>query len=399
MALENEPSGYLNINRAGIGVKIKGNAANRATKITNSTGSAIQLYDAGNITFENLTFDVNTASQVLTWQSAGSCRYVKFKDCTITSPNTGASCRFLYRNSVTDGTDVHRLEFENCDIYTAGLINPIYYINAGINETFLVTNCRFHTSGNSAIAYLSSNKGKIGIYDNDFVMNISTASAILVGENTNVPTNTSMVVDIRNNTFSYINGTFDHAILAGRGTDKIYCVNNTFHAPVIDDGNNMAIVIKSIASVVGNAYFAGNYMSSARPIYLKGAANCIVKYNTFVSNVSTWECLSVINPASDLLSTGNIITHNNFIGGDKTIKCYPSSGFDSAATSLKTCTLDNNRYFSSTDNWFVDDNTNYSFANKYTLWTNNYNDTYSKVVISPVIIINETPIVDNSTVN
>jgi len=398
--LASESGGYWLVNTNTKGVLVRGNVANNGAVIisqTTATAYGIRLRDCNSMTFENITFTSNQNATLIQSEAYTSNNYNKFKNCIFTLSNTGVSPKAYSRTSTIAGTNTIHIEFDNCIINTSGSTPSIAYGESGVNEQILIKSCTFNCK-NFALLYYSNNHGKIAVYDSNFTIDFSGASAIQFGENTAAPTFTDFTVDVRNNNFSYINNTFDHAILAGRGTNKIYCVNNTFHAPAIDDGNNMAIVIKTIASAVGNAYFAGNYMSSARPIYLKGAKNCIIKYNTFVSNVPTWECLSVINPASDLLSTGNVITQNNFIGGNKAIMCYPASGFDSAATSLKTGTIDYNNYYSSTTTWAVDNITSYTFANRYTFWTS-YNDTYSMMSDSPVIILDIKPVIDNTTVN
>lgn len=396
-----ESGGYWLINTNTKGVLVRGNASNNGAVILAQTSATygIRMRDANSMTFENITFTSaqNYSNGIINHEVYANNNYFKAKNCVFTNTNTGTSARIFNRAATIGSTTAIHIEFERCTFNHSGTSSsPVAITTTGVNEVLLFNKCTFNSSS-ITINYSSNNKGTLAVYDCSFMQN-ANVSGMLLGENTDVPVYTTARYDIRNNIFNAYSGFADHAILAGRGTDFIYCVNNTFHAPANDNGNNMALVIKSIASVVGNAYFAGNYMSSARPIYLKGAKNCIIKYNTMISNVPTWECLSVTNPASDLLCTGNIIIQNNFIGGDKAIKCYPSSGYDSAATSLKTCTLDNNRYYTSTDNWFVDDATNYTFANKYSIWTN-YNDNYSSLVTSTTIIFDTKLIVDNTTVN
>lgn len=399
LQLSAESGGYWLINNNAKRLLVRGNTSNKgAVVINHSTATyGIRMRDCNSLTFENITFtsDQNYNNGIITMEAYSLNNYFKAKNCVFTNTNAGTSARIFNRASTIAGTNSVHIEFDNCTFNVVGTNSPVTYTSAGINEKIIYKSCTFNTKS-FAINYSSLNHGTIAVYDSNFVIESTSAAAIQVGENTNSPTHTDFIVDIRNNTFSYINNTFDHGLLAGRGTNKIYCVNNTFTSPAVDNGNNMAIVIKTIAAVAGNAYFAGNYATSARPVYIKGGKNCILKYNTAVSNVATWESLSVLNPASDLLSTGNIVTQNNFIGGDKSIKCYPSSGFDSAATSLKTCTLDYNNYYSSS-NWLVDDVTNYAFAQKGNFWINS-NDANSKLLTRSTLGAEKT-ITDDTIIN
>jgi len=397
--IADESGGYWLVNTNTKGVIVKGNVANNAAVIisqTTATAYGIRLRDCTNMTFENITFTSDQNASLIQSEAYASNNYNKFKNCIFTCSSTSSSARAYNRTSAIAGTNVVHLEFDNCVFNQASTSPAVTYESAGVNEEILYKSCTINaTGGGVGIVYSSLNQGKIAVYDTQINTN-SPTYALRVGDDGFPASYSNFKVDIRNTHIESSVST--HGMLIGIGTDFVYCVNNTINQPVIDSADNLGLVIKTISTAVGNSYFAGNTVNACRPFYVKGGKNCILKYNTFVCTITTSQGLSVINAVATALSTGNVVTQNNIIGGNKAIYAYPSSGFDSAATSMLTWTMDYNRYYTSTANWMVDNATNYTFANKHTFWTN-YNDTYSTLITSTTIIFDNKPIVDNTTVN
>lgn len=399
--LSSETGGYLLLNTAGKGVVFKGNANdNTAVVFNHSTATyGVRMRDCGSITFENITFtsNQNYANGIVQMESGYSTNYVKFKNCRLINTNTGASARIFNRLSLTGNTDATWIEFENCTITNYGAANPISYSTSGANETILIKGCVVTAYGSRCFGFDSTHKGKCVLYDNTLIQN-SSNNGIELGENTAVPTNSTYVADIRNNTITLTGSNYGDGIIAGRGTTKIYCVNNTITAPAVVV--SYGLIVKSIGGTLGDAYYAGNRITAAYPIYVKGGKNSILKYNTSINNLTGYAGLGVINPAADLLSSTNVIQFNNFIGIDAAIKTSPSSSWEQPATTMQGWTFGFNNYYSTSGVWLKDDVTDYTFANKKNFWGSSYNDTYSRLLPSSYINYdNETFVFDNTTVN
>jgi hypothetical protein len=391
--LSAESGGYFMPNTTAKGVLVRGNASNRSAVILNHTGSSygIRLRDCAAMMFQDLTITSNGTFIPFLQEQAYASRWVKVKNCALIY--TGSSAVGLFqRTSLTSDTNVIWIEFDGCSFTSSGTITPIQYGASGINETILVTNCTFTVTGltgtNFVFDFKSDHKGLCAVYDCTMT-NSTDAYMCQFGTDEAVPTNTTFKVDFRNNTLLYTGAHFGHGILLGRGTNKVYCVNNTVTIPSTSNSLAIGMVIKTAATAVNDCYIAGNYIVAPRPYLIKGGQNNILKFNTGVTNYpTTYFGLEVSNPEASRLSSGNVIRFNNFYGGLAAIGTYDSSGYEDPETSMKGWTMNNNRYFATAgvSNWANVSSVNKAFSLARSIFDNN-NDCYSKFAATNYVTI------------
>lgn len=380
-----ETGGYWLINRPGIGVKIRGNASDPSAVIIRRSAAnsyGIRVRDAGQLTFENITFESqNYSGSLITQDSAYTSRFIKFKNCIFNQTSATASACFSRVSSTADTNSVY-IEFETCTLNSNATNDAIYYLNSGINEKLLITGCTFNCSATYSFRFDATHKGSIAVYDSAFTQSVSNY-IMQFGSDESVPANSTFLIDCRNNSLAYSDSFAHHAILLGRGTNKVYCVNNTIDIPSVNNSLAVGIVIKTIAPIVGDSYIAGNKITAPRPIYVKGGQKNYIRYNTAISNQADWESFGVNNPAADRLSTLNQVHKNNFIGQRSAIINYRTVTVEDSDVTMQGWQMDNNNYYSQAGVWAIKaDNTQHQFATKETFWTNS-NDASSKLLNSP----------------
>lgn len=390
-----ESGGAITLNRSGIGVKICSSTgvASDVIIVHDSGTNAIVMGSAGASIFENLTFTSSLDAIYLSYPNYATCPSLVIRSCNVTMSNAGSSSRFIYRGGITAGTDALWLEVDQCNILFAGSLTPLYYVNAGVNETFLVTKTTINaTATSTALQYNSSNKGKVAVYDCT-IHGFAGSYMVQFGED-GTPTNSQLMVDFRGNTVS--SATFaGHAVLMGQGTKVVYFVNNTISIPSLDNALCIGLVIKTIASAYGNSYFAGNTITAPRPLYFKGAVYNIAKFNYLVSNHANWEGVGVLNPTTPLISATNNLSYNCIIGGLAAVVLWNTASVEFPAVTLQGWVINGNKYYSPSGYWMRNDVTYITFANKLTFWTVP-NDSQSEYLILPASV-RKVPFFDYTT--
>ena len=391
--IENETGGYLLVNTSTKGVLIQGNANDNTAVVVRRTSAGSYIFrfrDCKECRLQNLT---------ITNDQNGSCvendstynRAIVIKNCVITNTNAGSSAYAVNLNCVKTETNTLHYELNGCTISSKNSNNCIRTGATGVNTTILVTNCSITHDSEVTWRTIDTNKGTIAIYNTTFVKG-SSHVILQIGNDTTAPVEgVTGLVDIRNCTFSYT-GTFrQHAILCGRGSDKVYLINNKVLIPSQNDVAAIGIVLKTTTTTVGQSLILGNYVEAPRPVLVKGGKNLTISYNSFVANYSTRYSLDFSNAkevdAVDPEVTGNIVTYNNCIGIAGMIVLGSSTTVNSTKTSLLSSTIDYNKYYSVVDIYISETGVgNVSWANKATFWGNN-NDLNSLIIHSSKIIV------------
>jgi len=397
-----ESGGYWLVNTSTKGVIVRGATGNPADVIFNHTSNAtygIRLRDCLDMQFENITFQSSGTFAPFIMEQAYASNFVKFKNCILNQTSGGASGVFG-RTSLTSDTDVIWVEFENCVIASNGTITPIQYTVSGVNETFRMEACTVTTTGltgiASTISYKSDHKGTLCLYDCTFNSSVNNI-IIQVGEDETVPTNTTFKTDIRNCSIAYTGAAYNHAVLLGRGTNKVYCVNNNIYIPSTSNTLAIGMVIKTAATAVNDSYIAGNNILAPRPFYIKGGQNNIIKFNICETNYPTsYFGLDIANPEAIRISSGNVVRFNNFYGGLAAIGTYDSASWEDPETTIQGWNINNNRYYSTNGTWANISGSSKAFSVKRTIYLNS-NDVYSKMITSKIINISTSNIYDNTS--
>lgn len=396
-----ESGGYLMFNTAAKGVLVRGNLTNRNAVRLIHTGASygVRLRDCAAMTFESVTFQSSGTYGPFLMDQAYSANWVKFKNCDFNQTSTGAYSVFG-RSSLTSDTDVIWLEFDGCNITSSGTLTPVVYTNSGVNETILFTGCTITCTGlgtgQPMIFYTSAHKGTFAMYD-CVLTNGTNITTCQFGEDENVPTNTTFKIDFRGNTIRYTGSFVNHALLLGRGTNKVYAVNNTIYVPSSSNTLAAGIVLKTTATAVNDAYVAGNKVTAPRPLVLKGAQNTLVKYNTFETNYpASFYGIDIQNPAADRISTSNVIRYNNVIGGLAALGTYDSASWEDPETTIKGWDVNWNRYYSPSGTWLLVSGVSKSITNRRAVYDNS-NDAYSKIVSSKIVKVADAPVYDATT--
>lgn len=368
ITLSSETGGYLLLNTTGKRILIRGNA-NDITKciiqqnIANSFG--IRMRDCADLVLQDLTITSNQNNPFVSIDGGYTNRNFVYKNCIV-----DAVLPISFGGTTT--TDSKWIEINNCELNCSNLFNLINGIN-GINDTILISNSIINSSSNSVNVF-EKNKGKICCYDNTFNQSASTY-IMKFGTDMEVPTDILGLVDVRNNKINYTNSFYGHAILLGRGTDNVYCVNNIINIPLVNNSLAIGIVNKTTSSIKGNSIIKGNYVNAPRPYYIKGAQNTITQNNSFIANIDTWEAFGFVNPVNidgSKISLGNKITYNNFVGGFFGINVYNGGASEIEDTTIKGCLINNNHYYFTQNYLFKGStSTQFSFQDRSSYWQNN----------------------------
>ena len=348
-----EPSGYLLINDFK-DILVKGNAADKTAVVIeqNSPSSfGIRMRLSGWVTFQDLTIKGNQANRVFLQQKDTASSRLIIDNCTLESTYTSistvidvsgglvADCYTEFRNSIF-------IANSSANSYAMNFTTTTDAQAASFEDINFITNCEISGGiliGDSAIRLTMYNSAvSQPFYNADYVFAVGTDAITF--------NNSSSVLDIRSNRFSYDNGFYGHAILLGGGTKNIYFINNTIFTSSVSDPVALGIVIKSTAVTVGDSIISGNDVIAPRPFYLKGGQNNVIQYNRGVSN---WADLTngygfdIQNPdgtGSPIESTGNIITDNCFEGYPAAIRLSTEPPSGDAKTSTLTGDLNYNTY-------------------------------------------------------
>lgn len=383
--IKNEAGGYWLANTSGKGVLIRG-AYNNPTAITVTyTGSStwiIRMRDTNKLQFQSLTFSHNYTKELVYVEcdspTANVTKWLKFKDCIFDFQNSSVAIPALIRpvGVTTTGTGDIFFECENCTLTSTKTSGWKWFGNTGLpaTATYLIKNCNFGSNGFASFTSGDDNKAKYCLYDNIFNQNAG-GTVLSFSSDTSAPTNLGQIVDLRNNTI-YVGEGFDpHGVLLGRGTDNVYCVNNTIVIPSTSSSLAIGLVIKTRSSNIGDSYIGGNYIIAPRPFYIKGGSKVTAEYNSCISNYYTRSAFDIDNPVeADMLtginSTLNVVRYNNFCGQLYAISVLTTSATEKVATSMQGWTMDNNRYYS-LNNYYIYNNQNstlYLLANRSGFW-------------------------------
>lgn len=374
--LSNEASSYLLLNTHNKGVCIKGNASDKSAVIlSQATGTyALRFRDCGSIKVKDLTISVQ--STVLPASADANASYgnanVLFNNVVFTHTGTGA----IYSRAGVALTDTlpYYTEFVNCTFnlqnYTAN--NSIVIGNHPATSSFLFKGCTFNSKNQYGINCGVSTYAKLYIYDNTVNMS-GNYVGIQVGTDTATPTIDFSLMDIRNNSINYSENYNSHGLLIGRGIKNCYCFNNKITIPENTSALAIGIVVKSTPAAIGNVKIYGNYVVSPRPFYIKGASKNDVRYNTFICNTSIYAPFSFINyldGSTNVLSSLNNVSNNNFIGLLRAINIDTTSGTSESETvTIKTNTLSDNKYYLTTNYIEIQGGSNYTWENRANFWS------------------------------
>lgn len=398
MDMAAESGGQLLLNTADKGVLIRGAVGDRSLiTITQTNASclySIRLGLSNLMQFQSITFDHALIRPHISCLSANvgasNKAWFKFKDCHFTGSNTSATSGFVFNpnaNSVSDTADKF-YEWDGCTFNltnVSGTFKPIMNSFTSLTTQFLFTDCDWTTSGFITWYLEDNSKARCAIYDSNYNQSYGQL-CVAFGANTALPDNTGMIVDLRNNTITIANGFAPHGIMLGRGTNSVYCVNNNVTIPTTSDPVAIGFVIKTIASNVGDAYFAGNYANAPEPCLFKGCQKVQFEYNSMLSNYSTGSGLVVYNTVEADAPTGipctlNSVNHNNFIGTYAGIYVSTTTATEKGATSMQGWTIDNNFYYGTNDLYLFNqqNSTLYYLSNRSAFW-NSTQEQYSQMV-------------------
>lgn len=389
--MASESGGYLLINSTTKRLLIRGNAANNAAVILQQTSAAsycVRLRSANQVTFQNVTITSNQVNSAVLMNMGTPSEPVTclFDNCILENTNAAAV------NTVTIGDTLSNnnyFEFKNCTIYSNNhasshplAVLPVITdaLAATYTNPLLITGCDVYgwiSFGDSAINFTA--------YDSAFIQRQLNSPYILsFGQDTSVPVNVGAVIDIRSCSVKDENAFSGHAILFGRGTKQIYCVNNYVFVGPTNDFLALGIVIKSTPTTLGNVVIDGNYIEAPRPLYVKGAVKCYIRYNQAVSNWSDLTSgygfeLNNPNDSGTVASTGNVITNNNLMGNIGAMWFSTASGATNAGDSAKLCFFNKNIYTVPDGTVYIqNDATVVNWINRGNFWTQ---DTNSRFIV------------------
>lgn len=395
--IASEAGGYLILNRSNIGVLVRGNAADSSAvtlSLTTSAANCVKLRLTGEMRFENITFTSNQNLPTFIKDGTYASLYCKFYKCNFVNTSDGSSSS-CYRKS-GDALAGGFTEFEDCNFTKSGGGKVCEHYVASTTCTFLYKNCTYNLSDGVNFEYQDSCLGTIAIYDSYVVQN-GDYTAIKIGSDTTAPIGVVGVIDIRSCTINYAEGKGGHGLLLGRGTSKVYCVNNIIQMGSSANIAALAIGLKTTAAIIGDAVIAGNICIAPRPFIIKGASKTLAKWNTFICNYTdNYGALEVNNPVNvdgEKLSTLNQITDCNIFGQIAAIRTYTASASEAEQVTMQGWTVDRNNYYTKVGNWAqanVASPVNHAFATKNSFWdVATTNDNNSKLVIRNDYIISE----------
>lgn len=381
--LSEESGGYLDLNRHGIGVHIKGNALDKtAVGLDNSTSGAyvVRLRDCGDIKFSNLTLSTSLNVNLVNADYNSSYLNEKaiFHNCKFSHTGTGAISVFSRASSSVTDTFVSLNEFYNCE-FDNSLFGGSAVFDAYLNSPtsiFHIEGCTFDAANQKQIN-ISTGKPKCYVYDNIIIMN-GNIKAVQFGLDTANPAYNFSAIDFRSNTITYTAGKAEHGILIGRGVVEGTFYANEITIPTKADSLALGIVVKSTPATVGNVLIYGNYVDAPRPMYIKGGSKNDIRYNYLVCNTTGYAGLEYVNylaGGTDVLSTYNVVKYNTVDGGGfgYNIIIYDGGCSQEENVTIQTNTFSNNRY-SDENKYLLDVSTDYEWADRDDFWTSNETD-------------------------
>lgn len=378
-----ESNNYILLNKAGIGVKIRGNAADKTSvKIylgTSGPSYSTRIRECGECRFENITFETNQNIATVYNSNIYANLYLKFYRCKFVNTNGGSAANLYKTDETITDTAARFTEFEECEFIKPTVGEVFKSQTQGINTIIFYKNCTFTGGG---VWYETMNRGSLIMYDNQINM-ASSILAVLIGTDTAIPTTTAKMFDFRGNTISYATGFGQHALLLGRGQKNAYIVNNDIRMDYADTSLRIGIVVKSIPDNFADVKILGNYLQCTRPIYIKGGSNNQVLYNTGVTEQPNYAPFTIIHAQENvlLISENNEIKHNKFYGNNM---CLSEAGTDGTTLPLSenNNTIDNNVYYSESDYIYKKYLSKVSWTDRADYWGESENDANSKFLSS-----------------
>lgn len=370
-----EAGGYWLINTAK-SVLVRGSTSNAADTVlvkNSGTSFAVRVRVNSGIVFKDLTIQTSQNLPLIYNDADEANRNMICDNVRFIQNNSSASAKWIDLSGANT-TQTRYFEFKNCyfEKSTSGVSIPLNVSMPSPNNTLLFTGCNFSLIGNCIrvpIAY----DGDFIMYDCNFTQNSSDV-VILFGNDTTVPASTIGLLDFRGCVVKFAAGYVGDGFLVGRGTDNCLFYNNEIYINAISAAASCSLCIKTTSSVLGNSIFRGNFCFAPRPFYIKGGSSTVVSDNIFVSNFDVYEPFGFANHkigADEVLSRYNVVTNNVFVSKNNyPIRCYNDATAEAPDVSFKTCTLNNNTYYSADGRYLYDavNSVGYTFSNVSSFW-------------------------------
>jgi hypothetical protein len=391
--LKNEAGGYWLANTANKGVLVRGFVDNTlAITYTGAAAFIIRMRDTNKLQFQNINFTHNYTKELIYCEcdspAANVTKWIKFKDCIFDFQNAAMANPMLIRPIAITVANTNDIFFE-CDGCTLSSTKGAGYQwigTAGLptTATILLNNNTFVSNGFATYSTGDLTKVKSCLYGNTITQNYG-GTVLSFGSDTSAPTQTGQIVDIRSNTLVVGAGFDPHGVLAGRGTDNIYSVNNNLTIPTTASSLAIGFVVKTTSTNVGDSYFGGNYIDAPRPFYIKGGSKVTASFNSGKVNYPTRAAFDVDNPVEldsplGINSLLNVITDNTFIGATYGVQLLSTAAVQKPATSMQGWTMDRNYYYGTNGVFLYDSNvsTAYYLTNRTAFWGASNNDLNSR---------------------
>lgn len=381
-----EAGGYL-LNNSAKSFKIIGNLINPSSVIleqNNTAVAAIRYRNSGNAELAYLKITATSNAPLIYHDANYAIFNFHFNNVIFEHSGTGDAARW-YRiagGNVSDLVERH-ICFNECQFISSNfsVVNATMLSNVGVNTHFLFNACNFEA--NSSAIFYAKSKANLYAYNNSILIE-GNRVAIQCGEDTAIPSYNVGNIDLRSNDIRYSSGHCSHGILLGRGTQKVYCINNIIKIEETTDDAAIGIVVKTIAEEVGESIINGNYIEAPRTLYVKGGAKNSIQYNSLVNNYVNGFGLEIANPLEEiqLYSTENIFTQNNVISKMSSIRMYGST----VKASMLSWTIDNNNFYDK-NYYYVNDNSAITaWVDKSLFWDKDANSSLISIVRLPIYI-------------
>lgn len=318
-----ESGGYLLLNSTTKRILIRGNSTNNASVIIRQSAVAtycVRVRTSNEITFQNLTVESNQTTPTLTLNqdTASSPVIVFFDNCVIRNTGTG-SVKTIYLSGLP--VNSCKFEFTKCDIIQNSNVSSVALYQDDVSDAasllytipIILDKCTIL----GRIGIVGSTT--ISVYDCSLICSQDNV-VFSIGQDVAVPIYFKSSIDVRNCLFTYIGAFTNHSILLGRGTKNVYFVNNSIFMPSGNNSISLGLVVKSTPDNIDDVVIEGNYIEAPRPLYLKGALRCSIRYNTTFSNWSDtsngygFELNNPLNVDGEISTIENIVEFNNFSG-------------------------------------------------------------------------------------
>lgn len=386
-----ESGGYLLINNTKR-LLIRGNPLNRSAVVINQNAAAsfgVRIRTCNQVTFKDLTItcDQSNSPLYIDLSTSGSPVTAVFNNCIIDKTDSGSNPTIR----ITATANNNYLEFWKCKIQANNnaTSTPFFRIAVTNAQSTTYTSPLF-ISKCVIIGQLSTgdSSSELIVYDSYVVSYKATPYIVSIGTDVGPPTNTLSRTDIRGCTLQSTVAPYGHNVLLGRGSNNVYFANNTILVPSSVNVLDLGLVIKSIASNVGDVIIEGNYIQAPRPTYIKGAKRNIIRDNTSVSNWSDDAFgfgLEINNPNNSdgpIESIENVVTNNVLVGKVGGLGFTTAAGAQSAGSSAKKSTFSNNRYYVKKGNIYINnDGVTYTFVQHLNFWDQDFGDVIKKLYI------------------